>query len=563
MLTGILVYVNVAALACGLIALPLFIGAKRQSFLDKNNLLGLILLGIALLLHGGFQTLLRSSPHATFSGYVQGWEGGSNSNDSSLWIYDLGFPPAAPPFYEVPYRNLHLSTSRSNRVPASFWNTDGSEYMKCEYRVWDLEMTRIDASPVPNAGLPGSTTAWQWKSDTGERTWPFLEALLGLLVACRCAWLLGNKEPLRQQLPSPHTVRRFPNKWAARIYMTSVLLILAWIIFVRLSDRFFQHRAQVLLEDIQRLELRKSTWQDVERIRKDYRKHVEGDAGCSPERCDFTVTLNHWSPMQLSKLGEIAWYARDLLGGRWTEIHATVRVRNGVVWGKDFTAVIPHREGYPLIAIAQTTRNSGSGSCDPRNPHPDIRFGSPGGCEICQELWAKVTPYASADEMREAFAFDLSCIGATLRRCTDMSQIMPAAARRREGNSRSNPETRPALVWSPAMIRACGRNADVAAIARVSRIDHEQSSDTHERIDFVDYKVVELLKGTLEKAVFHETLYPKATGEAPLLGEQVIVFGSGGGDGQTFVPLSDNNLEEVRRGIAEDAVDILGVGGSR
>jgi hypothetical protein len=36
-----------------------------------------------------------------------------------------------------------------------------------------------------------------------------------------------------------------------------------------------QHRAQVLLEDIQRLELRKSNWQDAHQIRKDYGKHVE------------------------------------------------------------------------------------------------------------------------------------------------------------------------------------------------------------------------------------------------------------------------------------------------
>jgi hypothetical protein len=45
-------------------------GDGRRGFFDKNSLLGLILLGVAVILHGGFQTLLRSSPHAVFSGYV-------------------------------------------------------------------------------------------------------------------------------------------------------------------------------------------------------------------------------------------------------------------------------------------------------------------------------------------------------------------------------------------------------------------------------------------------------------------------------------------------------------
>ena len=113
------------------------------------------------------------------------------------------------------------------------------------------------------------------------------------------------------------------------------------------------------------------------------------------------------------------------------------------------------------------------------------------------------------------------------------------------------------------MIRACGRGAETAATAKVLGVDHEQSSDTQERIDLVDYKVVKLLKATLGNAVLRETFYPKATGEVPLLGEHLIVFASGGGDAEAFVPLSDNNLQEVRLGIAENAVDIPGVGGSR
>jgi hypothetical protein len=85
-LTGISVYVNVAAIVCAMVALPLFIGTKRQTRFDKNNLVGFVLLGVAVLLHGGFLTVLRSSPHAVFSGYVLGWSGGGEDTESSLWI---------------------------------------------------------------------------------------------------------------------------------------------------------------------------------------------------------------------------------------------------------------------------------------------------------------------------------------------------------------------------------------------------------------------------------------------------------------------------------------------
>ena len=563
MLTGVSVYVNVAAIVCALVALPLFIGAKRQRLLDKNNLLGLLLLGTAALLHGGFQTVLRSSPHEVFSGYVLGWSGGGEDRESSLWIYDLGFPPAeTSSFYKFPYRNLNLTRSRNNRVPASFWNTDGHEYVKCDYRAWDQEITRIDAVPVPNAGQAVSAP-WRWESRSEGRTWFFIEALLGLLVACECIFLLGRKEITAESF-SVSAVRRLPNKWAARIYIAAVSIIVFWIVFVRLSDRFFQHRAQILLQDIQQLELRRSNWQDAQQIRRDYAKNAKSDNNCSAARCDFTLTLNHWPPFMFSGFGPIAWIAWRLPGGRWAEIDATVSVRNGLVWGKNFTARISHRDGYALIASAQTTRNFGLGWWLPQNLHPNIRFGRPGGCEICQALWAKVTPYASTDEMRDAFAFDLSCIGAKLRPCTEMSQIMPVAARRMEEDSKSNNvETHPAPPWSPAMIRACGRDAETASIASVLRIDHEQASDTRERIDLVDYRVIELLKGSLGSAVLRETIRPKATGEVPLLGEKVIVFGSGGSYAEAFLPLTDSNLQEVRRGIAEGAVDIPGVGGSR
>jgi hypothetical protein len=116
-------------------------------------------------------------------------------------------------------------------------------------------------------------------------------------------------------------------------------------------------------------------------------------------------------------------------------------------------------------------------------------------------------------------------------------------------------EGRPATALSPTTIRACGRDAEIAAIATVVRIDQEYTSDTHERIDFVDYKLVQVLKGTSARGVLRETFYSKVPEPAPHLSQNVIVFGSDR-EAEAWATLTDSNLHEVREGIAEDAVDI-------
>jgi hypothetical protein len=119
-----------------------------------------------------------------------------------------------------------------------------------------------------------------------------------------------------------------------------------------------------------------------------------------------------------------------------------------------------------------------------------------------------------------SFRFNLSCIGATLRRCSGMSQIMPGAARLIQEDSKSyNQGRQPALPRSPAMIRALGRDAENTVIAKVVRVGHEQSSVTMDRIELVDYQVIEVLKGTFTTSALHATFYPNCnnrdTGFAP------------------------------------------------
>ena len=81
---------------------------------------------------------------------------------------------------------------------------------------------------------------------------------------------------------------------ALRIYAAAAFLVLAYCGGVRVSDRWFQYRAESCLRDIQALEPRKSTWQDAERIHAKYAKWATTTASCSAASCDLNIALDHW-----------------------------------------------------------------------------------------------------------------------------------------------------------------------------------------------------------------------------------------------------------------------------
>lgn len=102
--------IDTLGLICVVLGVALFAGTKRETLWDRNNLVGLLLVGIALSTHGGFDTILRSSPRATFSGYVLAWSRSSEDAASAsgwIWLYDLGYPPAKG-WEGAPYRALYL-----------------------------------------------------------------------------------------------------------------------------------------------------------------------------------------------------------------------------------------------------------------------------------------------------------------------------------------------------------------------------------------------------------------------------------------------------------------------
>lgn len=167
--------IDTLGIVCVVLGLSLFAGTKRETLWDNDNLVGLLLIGIALSTHGGFDTFLRSSPRATFSGYDLGWtrSGEAASAAGQMWLYDIGYPPTND-WVGAPSRAVYIPSSR--KMPDAAWNTDKVWLLRTTYRTRDLQAVRIEGQPVPSAA---GTRPWTWDSDEPLMR-PAVEAVIGV-----------------------------------------------------------------------------------------------------------------------------------------------------------------------------------------------------------------------------------------------------------------------------------------------------------------------------------------------------------------------------------------------
>ena len=186
--------IDTLGVICVVLGLSLFAGTKRETLWDRNNLVGLLLVGIALLTHGGFDTILRSSPHATFSGYVLAWDRSSDAASASgrIWLYDLGYPPTKD-WVDAPYRAVYIPARRN--LPDAAWSTDKVWLLRATYRTRDLQAVRIEGKPVPSQKASEMQT-WTWQSNEPLLR-PALESVIGL------ALMLGTALRLLMRRGSP------------------------------------------------------------------------------------------------------------------------------------------------------------------------------------------------------------------------------------------------------------------------------------------------------------------------------------------------------------------------
>jgi hypothetical protein len=172
--------VDALGVVCAVWGISLFAGTKRETLWDRDNIVGLLLIGIALSTHGGLDTILRSSSHATFSGYVLGWSRSSGMASASgwIWLYDLGYPIGKDLGDAPAGRAVYIPANRN--VPDAAWNTDKVWLLRTTYRTRDLQAVRIEGVPVSLAKASGMRT-WTWQSNEPLLR-PAVEAAIGIAL---------------------------------------------------------------------------------------------------------------------------------------------------------------------------------------------------------------------------------------------------------------------------------------------------------------------------------------------------------------------------------------------
>ncbi len=204
-LIGVGGYVTGVAVLCVVVGVTFLGGTKRETIYDKETVLGLFLIGLGLLIHGGFASLLRSSPRAVFSGYDRASAPLPDEMSEERWawvvLYDLGYPPSKSILDSqgrfVSTQNVYIRWPRNNPLPAPeiLFDLDASYWINCVYRSWDLEVVSLDAIRVPTS-LGTDSRSLHWISRPESPFWYIVEALAG--VACMLLSGLGVIRLLRR-----------------------------------------------------------------------------------------------------------------------------------------------------------------------------------------------------------------------------------------------------------------------------------------------------------------------------------------------------------------------------
>lgn len=184
--------------------------------------------------------------------------------------------------------------------------------------------------------------------------------------------------------------------------------------------------------------------------------------------------------------------------------------------------------------------------------------------------------------MRDAFEFDLSCIGGTLRSCTSAGSLLPVAARHvyhvqdiatiEPTKIEPPPWAIDPLPLTPDLLRQMGRDACRVGIVEVKSSHPENSNNPHDPTEVIKFKVLEALKdnairgdnqwydchGTEIREQQEARFVPnRFSVKTSLSGKHFIAFWIQDRDIRLLIPVSDENLTAVKQGINEDSINIL------
>ena len=390
-----------------------------------------------------------------------------------------------------------------------------------------------------------------------------------------------------------------------RVFGVAILVLIAALAaFVQIQQRILRWRAERLLADIREIQMGKSTWADAQKLMTRWGNWGKWKGSCTAEECAYQIML----PDALQAVATYFWeqtppamrekkhffrqwelHLYSLLGGRITEVHAGIHLKNGIIWTKSY-AVYTARSLYEygveefLIGTADgETHFAGPAARPELKLHPEYAIEAAGPCEgcndgactVCRMIGASFTPFADPGIVNQLFDFNLRCITSWLQ-CDDPKEIMPSAWRIYRLDQEAltkKPGPADARAWNKcdAPVELSGRDYRFALLTEVAKIQTSPDSG------FTKY-VVSLrgLRSLKNGAVFGEgllkdplvgwsdTVLPGGVRMADLKpGSRIILMfewplGDPGlvsfGEPCSYIPDTDQNRAAIQRGIARDAL---------
>lgn len=348
--------------------------------------------------------------------------------------------------------------------------------------------------------------------------------------------------------------------------MAMVVIVVATL---RIQQWVLRNRAERLLDDIQQIELRKTSFEDAQKMFGHWSKWGHYGSGCTERYCLFSMRLSDFldgHPNLFKRASLSSLYSA--LGGRPTDVYADVLVVGGVVWEKRFGFLTSSRGLTRADAEASTA--SWLPATDERFAlHPDHAI-VPLHLAPCVSIRVKFTPYEDPAAVRRLMGFKLSSI-THWGFAPEKDDVMPAACAEAREEQHLIAQPTPTGTGQPDspryesleyLGRDAGRIAVVKVISKPSRIGDQWAPWS------IQTQLEEPLKRySLRDVGKIEELHLRCSDvnwvPDTRVGERYLTFTDWMPNSDTvacggIVPATAENLTAARRGVAQDYKAVFG-----
>ncbi len=375
------------------------------------------------------------------------------------------------------------------------------------------------------------------------------------------------------------------------ITIAEISLVLALIAgAIQINQWVFRYRAERLLRDILSIELRHTTFEQLSPILQRWsgRIYYDYDEPCSRQHCDLRIGISQ--PVELSEHYRYkrTLYLYRLFGGRPAGAIATIKVRNGFVWGESYGVVVDvqpavetdttankdapvdkdgHPGSYLLAAVIETIplEKANWFKWPSARKRPEFRIGWRHGLGVY--VGVEFTPFADPSDIKRLAEFNFSCL-TRWRPCRTREDIMPVAMAELSGDKHLPWDESEAPSCDQQTTRLVSRDTDNVAVVEV--IESKAAVGQKEYL-----RIRAKLKDRLKRTFFWEPGDEKpfealdSPWRVPVEGfstlkrgdRLIIMFNWRAGENAVLgfrpeecgiVPYSENNLAVVKQGVVQD-----------